>query len=33
MEKMADDVMQEVDELAKIAEELRNSTAGFKTRQ
>ncbi|MFZ6006674.1 MAG: methyl-accepting chemotaxis protein [Nitrospirota bacterium] len=33
MEKMADDVMQEVDVLAKIAEELRNSTAGFKTRE
>ena len=33
MEKMADDVMQEVDALAKIAEELRNSTAGFKTRE
>ncbi len=32
MEKMADDVMHEVDALAKIAEELRSSTAGFKTR-
>jgi methyl-accepting chemotaxis protein len=33
MEKMADDVMQDVDALAKIAEELRNSTAGFKTQE
>ncbi|BCB96196.1 hypothetical protein JZK55_11180 [Dissulfurispira thermophila] len=33
MEKMADDVMQEVDALANIADELKSSTAGFKTRE
>lgn len=31
MEKMADDVMQEVNVLTKIAEKLRNSISGFKT--
>ncbi|MEW6739218.1 MAG: methyl-accepting chemotaxis protein [Nitrospirota bacterium] len=32
MEKMADDVMHQVNTLTKISEELRNSTAGFKTK-
>jgi methyl-accepting chemotaxis protein len=32
MEKMSDDVMHQVNALIKIAEELRNSTAGFRTR-
>lgn len=32
MEKASDDVMHEVSSLAKTAEELRNSTAGFKTK-
>lgn len=33
MERMADDVMHEVNVLTKIAEELRSSTAGFKTKE
>jgi len=32
MEKMAEDVMHQVNALTKISEELRNSTAGFKTK-
>jgi methyl-accepting chemotaxis protein len=32
MERMADDVMHQVNALTKISEELRNSTAGFKTK-
>jgi methyl-accepting chemotaxis protein len=32
MERMADDVMHQVNTLTKISEELRNSTAGFKTK-
>jgi methyl-accepting chemotaxis protein len=32
MEKMSDDVMHQVNTLTKISEELRNSTAGFKTK-
>ncbi|HAK88115.1 MAG: hypothetical protein A2077_02920 [Nitrospirae bacterium GWC2_46_6] len=32
MEKMSEDVMHQVNALTKIAEELRNSTAGFKTK-
>ena len=32
MEKMSDDVMHQVNSLTKISEELRNSTAGFKTK-
>lgn len=32
MERMADDVMHQVNTLIKISEELRNSTAGFKTK-
>ncbi|MFZ6007520.1 MAG: methyl-accepting chemotaxis protein [Nitrospirota bacterium] len=32
MERMSDDVMHQVNGLTKISEELRNSTAGFKTK-
>ncbi|MCL4456827.1 MAG: methyl-accepting chemotaxis protein [Nitrospirae bacterium] len=32
MERMSDDVMHQVNALTKISEELRNSTAGFKTK-
>ncbi len=32
MERMSDDVMHQVNSLTKISEELRNSTAGFKTK-
>ncbi|GER93099.1 methyl-accepting chemotaxis protein [hot springs metagenome] len=32
MERMAEDVMHQVNALTKISEELRNSTAGFKTK-
>ena len=33
MEKMSDDVMNEINGLVKTAEELRNSTSGFKTKE
>lgn len=33
IEKMADDVIGEVKLLTKIAEELKNSAAGFKTKE